>query len=819
MKGKQIILCIFTFMTVFFYCGDFSINAEEDRVVRVGYPIQEGLTEIDEDGNYSGYTYEYIQEMALYNGWHVEFVQVDGDVNESLSTLMKMLEDGEIDLMGGMSYNEAMDEIYDYSSRSYGIAYTTLVILNNKTFIVDSTSVQRVRIAVHKNANKRLKELNEYCEMNLIEPEYLYYESSEEMLAAMKNGDADAMLSTSAEFIDGVRTVAKFAPKPFYFITTSGDSELVKEINMALQNIEQTNPYFMSQMEEKYFSSMKDQLVISDEEQAFIDEGNVFKAGILINQPPFQYQDEHGELKGIAFDVLNSIAEKTGLKIEWVPIETSAQLDKMMANKEIDIRVAMTYDYDYAEELRIQMTNPYLEAQYIMMMNDSTGTDNLSDKTLALTKSVEYNHVETTFAKWYDTIEECVMAVNNGEADYMFGDNYVVQYFINKPQISNIYLIPQTYDVHRICFGLVRQSDHHLLNIMNKAVMSFPNEEMQTIIFLNTTYENDYELKDLINKHPIGFVLLTSGVSALIILALLWGLRTKSKMSNKIQLDLKKHLQVYELSSDHFFEYDFSSDTLMISLKGENGENFETYKGDASDIHDERSRFREEIFFKLLKDGKDTVKDLLCPTKDGGLHWYRFTFKTVYDEHNVPAYCIGKISDIDGEKKEKERLKIQAELDSLTNVYNAATSRRKILNDIEMLPSGQIDGLLLIDIDNFKNINDSFGHLSGDKVLCNLAALLKAIFIEPRSLIGRPGGDEFIAYIHNTDKAELEQLCEELLKNVTDMVNEDSIHVSVSIGAVLVAAGDVYEDVYKKADEAMYNSKHNGRNCYEIAQR
>lgn len=817
MKVKRIMLCISMFLTVLFCYGDFYVKAKEDRVVRVGYPIQEGLTNIDEEGKYSGYTYEYIQEMALYNGWHVEFVQVEGNENESLSKLMEMLENGEIDLMGGMAYSEAMDEIYDYSSRSYGIAYTTLVILNNKTFIVDSTSLQKVRIAVYKTANKRLQELNEYCEMNLIEPEYLYYDSEEEMMEALYQGEADAMLSTSASIIDGVRAVAKFAPKPFYFITTSGNSELIKEINMALQNIDQTNPYFMSQMEEKYFSSRKDQLVISDEEQAFLDKGKVFKAGVLTNQPPFQYCDENGELKGIAIDVLKSIAEKIGLNIEWIPIETTAELDEMMVNKEIDIRVAMTYDYDYAEELRIQMTNPYLEAQYIMMMNDSTGTDNLTDKTLALTKSVEYKYVETTSTKWYDTIEECVMAVNNGEADYMFGDNYVVQYFINKPQVSNIYLIPQTYDVHRICFGLARQSDHHLLNIMNKAVMSFPDEEMQTIIFLNTTYDNDYELKDLINKHPVSFVLLISGVSALIILALLWGLRTKSKMSNKIQLDLKKHLQVYELSSDHFFEYDFSSDTVMISKKGETGESFETYKGDASDIHDERSRFREDVFFKLLKEGKDTVKDLLCPTEDGSLHWYRFTFKTVYDEQNNPAYCIGKISDIDGEKKEKERLKIQAQLDSLTNVYNAAASRRIIQRNIKNLSTDQCDGLLLIDIDNFKHINDSYGHLSGDKVLCNLADLLKETFDKARCVIGRPGGDEFVVYISNTDRAELEILCEELLHYVSNMVNEGSMNVSVSIGAVLVYAGDAFEDVYQKADEAMYDSKKNGRNCYEIA--
>lgn len=70
-----------------------SLEAKEDRpVVRVGYPIQQGLTEIDENGNYTGYIYDYLQEIAQYTGWDYEFVRAEGDINESLMTLMEMLE-------------------------------------------------------------------------------------------------------------------------------------------------------------------------------------------------------------------------------------------------------------------------------------------------------------------------------------------------------------------------------------------------------------------------------------------------------------------------------------------------------------------------------------------------------------------------------------------------------------------------------------------------------------------------------------------------------------------------------------------------------
>ena len=182
----------------------------------------------------------------------------------------------------------------------------------------------------------------------------------------------------------------------------------------------------------------------------------------------------------------------------------------------------------------------------------------------------------------------------------------------------------------------------------------------------------------------------------------------------------------------------------------------------------------------------------------------------------VPSMKKIYIEDIDDEKKEKERLEKQAQLDSLTGVYNAAASRMQIIEELNRLAADQHDGLMLIDIDDFKHINDSYGHLNGDKVLCNLAQLLKNNFDAQRCLIGRPGGDEFVVYVRNTNREELGQLCEKLLACVADMVNDDEIHVSVSIGAAIASAGDRFETIYQRADEAMYNSKRNGRNCYEI---
>ena len=143
------------------------------RTVRVGYPIQTGLTGKDADGNYYGYTYEYREDIAQYTGWDYEFVEVPGDSDQSLITLLEMLRNGEIDLMGGMLYTQGMASQYDYSSHSYGVSETVLQVPidSSQDFVINSLVPQTYRIAVLSQGTVRLKELQDYCAMNLITPD------------------------------------------------------------------------------------------------------------------------------------------------------------------------------------------------------------------------------------------------------------------------------------------------------------------------------------------------------------------------------------------------------------------------------------------------------------------------------------------------------------------------------------------------------------------------------------------------------------------------------------------------------------------------
>ena len=121
--------------------------------------------------------------------------------------------------------------------------------------------------------------------------------------------------------------------------------------------------------------------------------------------------------------------------------------------------------------------------------------------------------------------------------------------------------------------------------------------------------------------------------------------------------------------------------------------------------------------------------------------------------------------------------------------------------------------LFLIDMDNFKNVNDTLGHLAGDEALKTLAGAMRVVF--PGGYLGRYGGDEFIAFITGVSSdEELAELGNSLCKKMDkDFVYGDiSVKISVSIGVSNTVGLDDYAELYMRADKALYYSKEHGRN-------
>lgn len=202
-----------------------------------------------------------------------------------------------------------------------------------------------------------------------------------------------------------------------------------------------------------------------------------------------------------------------------------------------------------------------------------------------------------------------------------------------------------------------------------------------------------------------------------------------------------------------------------------------------------------------------------------GYRWYRLEYKSIEDENNKVFRFIGRAYDIQEEVESSEALKKRAQTDDLSGLLNRATAREIIDTRMKSANDDKKFAFLLIDIDKFKSINDEFGHPKGDDVIREIANEIKMQFRE-EDVVARIGGDEF-AVLFSTKKTDLfaTRKAASLIKKVETLpVNlKFNFPISISVGiAIAPTNGACFDELFEKADRAMYKAKDKGGGCYHI---
>lgn len=159
-------------------------------------------------------------------------------------------------------------------------------------------------------------------------------------------------------------------------------------------------------------------------------------------------------------------------------------------------------------------------------------------------------------------------------------------------------------------------------------------------------------------------------------------------------------------------------------------------------------------------------------------------------------------------RKEKMRkvLHKKAMEDGLTNLYNAAACRKLVTKKLRLMREEQTGAFIIMDMDDFKEVNDGYGHQTGDRVLQELAGLLRDI-LRADSVIARIGGDEFVAFLPSVEKEEnILSICDRI-RSEAHFICAGDRSITLSIGAVPAKAHDDYDTLYRLADKALYEVK------------
>lgn len=280
---------------------------------------------------------------------------------------------------------------------------------------------------------------------------------------------------------------------------------------------------------------------------------------------------------------------------------------------------------------------------------------------------------------------------------------------------------------------------------------------------------------------------------------------------------IEKLSTVLNNSRIKIFEYLVDEDTLVVYNNKFHIEKtiagYMDYIDNKSKIHPED---REKIK-QIYKEAKEATVEIREFGEDGDIKHSVLEFTKIVDEDGKLT-LIGSTRDITEQRKQEKKLKERARKDSLTGLYNQVYGKKCINKYLNRKKPFDSCGMIVLDVDCFKLVNDNYGHLFGDKVLARLAMLLKEVFRDNDSILMRAGGDEFVIFVKDILNIELVRKNVELMQKIRDFqFGKTGCTITCSAGCCYLpenVSGYTYDQLFENADIALYKAKERGKNCY-----
>lgn len=355
------------------------------------------------------------------------------------------------------------------------------------------------------------------------------------------------------------------------------------------------------------------------------------------------------------------------------------------------------------------------------------------------------------------------------------------------------------------------------------SIEEFGHKDWRIVNFLrysDITYSHGFILQSVMAAS----VLLIIFATVAAILGYIFIMRQKKK----IQWENKRYEMLAQFTDTILFEYVSDSDTIKftpnalevlaihsLSLKKISSPDYE-----AEILHPKYRQIIMGIFQqdpKTIRPGDIGYKEAMLKVKDGSYRWFSCQYKYIFNDNRLEG-IIGKLTDISTQMNTRQHLEKKASTDMLTNTYNKAGE--EIIG--KLLEENPLGTFFMLDLDNFKMINDTCGHITGDSILSSIGNYLNSI-VRSGDVVARIGGDEFVIFIHGTVDIEQAKKVAQRILNVfekTPLPEKIDLEVSASVGiAFSPEHGSTYQELYQAADKAMYTVKHNTKGSYAIYQK
>lgn len=565
-KGKRFstVLLACLFMVSILNFPTFASDTEPDaKIVRVGNVniVSDG----EDEDSYNGYVYDYLLEISKYTGWKYEFV------NASWEKSLEMLEQGEIDMLTQVQYTIDRDLHFRFSDYVMGTNCTLLLVSedNHDIYYNDFDNFQGKTIGALKGTYQ-INLLRDLARKKNFTYKLVEYDYNEELWQDLKDGVIDMMLSESVQKNDGCKIVARFQPEPLYFMLNRNRTDLLKQLNNAMEIIQSTDTNYNGYLYDQYYAAFdQGNMAMTREEAEFVEQKPVLKLGYNSAWNPISYQDsETGEYKGITADLIQALEKETGFSFEYVPARDNNEAGDLLRSGEIDLiyGIAERFEMEAAQD-GIYITKPYVEIPLSLAAYRNTDLGTIKKIAVPKNNRLLNHYVQDVYFKDYEVLsckdtQACLDAVLEGKADAAYENAYILSQFGANQEYEDIETIYTVQMNANLCLGM-RTEDALMASILNKAIAQLSTEDVNAIVIENTMAAPELRLDKVIRRYFIPAVLV---IGAVVVIGLIISKNRISKYAFKDLLTGYSNENRFLLKAEKLIKSKRAKDFAVISL-------------------------------------------------------------------------------------------------------------------------------------------------------------------------------------------------------------------------------------------------------------
>ena len=498
------------------------------KVVRVG-SFEDTFNYVNEKGARKGYGYELLETLSGYTGWQFEYVTCDW------SDCFEKLKNGEIDIIGGISYTEDRTQEMLFSDEPMGVEKYYLYADLSRADISasDFKTLNGKKIGVLMGTEPEVM-LTEWEEKYGLKTEHVNISNNEDVKQKLANHEIDCFVSLEESFWAerGISTITRVGESGIYYAINKKRPDIKEELDDAMRALDEAVPFYTADLYKRYFS-MDYTPILTGEEKAWLRKHGAIRMGFLASDSGVStFDPATGEFTGVITDYIQFAADCLGnqeLEFQLVGYDSKeAELDALKSG-EIDMIFHCDQNPNLAEEYHFACTNTTWTSNLMAVTNKQHFNENnvnriaVPQNKLSLKKYLAFYYPQWEIVDC-DTQEDAARLVKDGQADcFVTGISSENKY----SKKYSFYSVPLVNPV-RSCFA-VNSGNRSLLSILNKTIKAMPVNMLAGALAMYKSSARKVTLSDFIKDNFFKVMLISSIAVAVVLLTILMLLQKARK--------------------------------------------------------------------------------------------------------------------------------------------------------------------------------------------------------------------------------------------------------------------------------------------------